>query len=220
MLTSSSWVYDLWLQVRNRQAMNEIRKVINWAQQAPTTTVSTAASTGSPLVQRPNSRHERHHRQQQLPFSAAGPDMPAVDASDEGYGSRRRSSSSGGSTTGCQLSAGLPGSPGPECLPLMLETDELGVLAGSASLLGAKRPSDQGSEGRPSTSGDGVVSVTVAGSSRTKSSSASHPGRQAGRSQVTDLDVSAADGGLRDGSCDYQDGLYTEDSKGDIDCPR
>lgn len=201
--------------------MNEIRKVINWAQQAPTPTMGAAASTSSPHIERPSSHHGRQHRQQQLPIGTAGPNLPAVDTAEEGYGSR--SSSSGGRTSdnvsNCHLSAGLPGPLGTDCLPLMLEAGEGGMLAGSASLLGAKRRSDQGSEGMSSTSGDGMVSVAVAGISRAKLGSASHTGRHAGR-QVSDLDVNVTDAGLRDSSCDYQDGLYTEDSKGDVDCPR
>lgn len=183
--------------------MNEIRKVINWAQQAPTSTSITAGS--SPVIQQPKSSPGRH-RQQQTPLAAADPaDEGCSSHSDSSSGKRSSDTAAAG-----QLSSGLP---------LMLESDEVGLLSGSASLLGAKHASEQssGSERRASAPGDGMVSLSVGGSSKGKSSSISTPRRRGGKGHKAEADVGATDAGLQDSSCDYQDGLYFEDSKGEMD---
>lgn len=206
------------MQARNRQAMNEIRKVINWAQQAPTPAI---AASGSPLIERPRSSHGKQHRQQQLALTAGGPDG-AADTSDEGSSSSSDGRAFGSPANG-QLSSGLPGPHGPDCLPLMLEPDDGAMLSGTASLLGGNRISEHSSasEGRRSTNDDGMVSASLSNGSKAKSSRSSNVGKHGSKLRGPEVDVSATDAGLQHDGFDYQDGLpYAEDSKGDIDTSR
>jgi hypothetical protein len=75
----------LTLQARNKQAMNEIRKVINWAQQpvAPPHSSAAGAAVGASCPVRPGSsqRHRAAQQQQQLD-SGSAPSSPAAFAPD------------------------------------------------------------------------------------------------------------------------------------------
>jgi hypothetical protein len=201
--------------------MNEIRKVINWAQQAPATSAATTP-TG----------HQARQRQQQQPFSpsaaVAGEMSLAAEDNfvDDGYGSALLggSSSSSRSRGASAAGAGLPG-PQNDGLPLMLEDVQLS-MAGAAR----KRSSDGAGSCRGSIGdGDGMVSVTAgSGGSSTGSrlrgkGSSSKAGKQWPPPEV---DVSLSAGGLheaQEGSC-YQDAqqLYSDGSRADVgsDCSR
>jgi hypothetical protein len=207
--------------------MNEIRKVINWAQQAPASASAANTPTG----------HQARQRQLQQPFSpsasAAGEMSLAAEDNfvDDGYGTALFASSSGGSRSrgASAAGAGLPG-PQSDGLPLMLEDVQLSIPA--SQLAARKRSSDGAGSCRGSIGdGDGMVSVTAgsggsrAGSRHNSSSkgSSSKPGRQWAPPEV---DVSVSVSGLheaQEGSC-YQDTqqLYSDSSRVDVgsDCSR
>lgn len=223
-------------QARNRQAMNEIRKVINWAQQAP------APSTlNSPVA----AHHGRgRERQQQLPGSPTAALTAEEHFVDEGFGtapgssafagSNSSSHSSGGSSSRSRVGSGggagqlAPGLPGPvgDCLPLMLEEVELSMPL--SSLLGAKRLSDgAGSCGGAAAAGpgdgDGLVAVTVGGGSGNRPSRSK--GSNGSKGRLPDAEVSGVGSGLheaQEGSYQEVQQLFSEESRGDVgsDCSR
>ncbi|WIA12855.1 hypothetical protein OEZ85_006481 [Tetradesmus obliquus] len=215
---------------RNRQAMNEIRKVINWAQQPPATS---AANTPT--------GHQARQRQQQQPFSPSVAGEMSLAAEDtfveDGFGTALFGGNSGGSRSkgAAAAGAGLPG-PQSDGLPLMLEDVQLSIPASQLSAAAARRrSSDSAGSGRGSVGdGDGMVSVTAgSGGSRAGRRHGSGKGSGKGSSSKTDkqwappeVDVSLSASGVheaQEGSC-YQDTqqLYSDGSRADIgsDCSR
>jgi hypothetical protein len=204
--------------------MNEIRKVINWAQQPP----ATASAANTPTRQ-------RQHPQPFSPSAAAAGEMSLAAEDnfvDDGYGPALLSAAaaSNRSRGASAAGAGLPG-PQRDGLPLMLEDVQLTIPASQIAAAARKRSSDGAGSSRGSVGeGDGVVSVTAgSGGSRAggRHSSGKGSSSKAGRQWAPpEVDVSVSASGVHDaqeGSC-YQDAqqLYSDDSRADIgsDCSR
>ncbi|KAF6254437.1 hypothetical protein COO60DRAFT_1665196 [Scenedesmus sp. NREL 46B-D3] len=211
---------------RNRQAMNEIRKVINWAQQQP----AAASAANTPTRQ-------RQHKQPLSPSAGAAAGDTSLAAEDSfmsdscgtvavsgsGSGNRSRGPSAAG--------AGLPG-PQSDGMPLMLEDVELSIPASQAHGAAArKRCSDGAGSSRGSVGdGDGIVSVTAGNSGSragSRHSSGKGSGSKAGKQWAPpQVDVTAPASRpheAQEGSC-YEDmqQLYSDGSRADVgsDCSR
>jgi hypothetical protein len=199
--------------------MNEIRKVINWAQQPP----ATASAANTPTRQ-------RQHLQPFSPSAAAAGEMSLAAEEnfvDDGYGAAlfNAAAASNRSRGASAAGAGLPG-PQSDGLPLMLEDVQLSIPASQLAAAARKRSSDGAGSSRGSVGdGDGMVSVTAgSGGSR---AGGRHSSSKASRQWAPpEVDVSVSASGLQDaqeGSC-YQDAqqLYSDGSRADIgsDCSR
>jgi hypothetical protein len=200
--------------------MNEIRKVINWAQQPP----ATASAANTPTRQ-------RQHPQPFSPSAAAAAGEMSLAAEDnfvdDGYGAAllNAAAASNHSRGASAAGAGLPG-PQSDGLPLMLEDVQLSIPASQLAAAARKRSSDGAGSSRGSVGdGDGMVSVT-AGSGGSRAGGRHSSGKASRQWAPPEVDVSVSASGLRDaqeGSC-YQDAqqLYSDGSRADIgsDCSR